>query len=510
MISLNIVSARDHRARSHTLVDYALPLFNLSFLVMGEINLRKRARSAELSAIKEKVITTFEIPEKRSGPVMLPWVERCVLSLRVNDVGIAIPLQDVEIEAPFFGHPLKLDIHGARPAFLVSTPSILFAISKGSAGIASISDLSAQFVASFDQTKARDFSGFHHETKNRLLLPLSGIKISSDAATSSKAKAFSINAKMSGAQLDIDGTVPNSVFALIDLYEISYKRLARHAPESEVADKVTLAGPDSDTGLLADQKDNDIASFFDATTFEATFEVESGVVRMHSRHAVAPKPSTDEVPHQYHSKDASNGPSTKPIPRRRNEHVFSHGPHTARGSSASDSDTFESFIVPKLTMWSVKKDAIIAGKANNLHVDALIHSSRNILRPTLLPFLSEVSEAIKGHMQRQDTQLASKEDESPEQKIADPGTEQLPGRTGMAGVQKSETEPKLSDLRNLCLSISLRIDKSSLQLNCGKVAPVSAGLDWQSGCLMVVLQPGLRSLHASLRIDEVGFDVRHA
>lgn len=472
--------------------------------VTGEVRLRKQARAAELLAIKEKVITTFEIPEKRSGPVMLPWVERCVLSLRINDVGIAIPLQDIEIEAPFFGHPLQLDVRGARPAFLVSTPSVIFAISKGSAGIASITDLSAQFVSSFDQTKARDFSGYHHETRNRLLLPLSAVKISSDAATASKAKAFSIDAKMSGAQLDIDGTVPDSVFALIDLYEISYRRLARHAPESDFIGGDDAHEAVNSNDLSANHKENDIAAFFDATTFEASFEVESGVVRMHSHRGSTDAQQADK------RDDVLKTSKAKPTPKRRNEHIFSHSPDTAQSSKGGDPDTSESFIIPKMTMWSVKKDTVKAGKANNLHVDALIHSSRNILRPTLLPFLSEVSDAIKRHMQKQNDQPMARESDSPHAKDATSDSEQLPGSGNVYNVPKSPAAGNPSDLRNLCISISLRIDKSSLQLNCGKVAPVSAGLDWQSGSLMIILQPGLRSLHASLRVDEVGFDVRHA
>lgn len=471
---------------------------------MCEIRFRRQARSTDLSAIKEKVIMTFDIPEKPSGPLMLPWIERCVLSLRINDVGIAIPLEDIEIEAPFFGHPLKAETR-ARPAFLVSTPSLLFATSKGSAGIASITDLSAQFVSEFDQTKARDFSGFHHDTRNRLLLPLSAIKISTDVATASKAKAFTINARMSGAQLDIDGTAPVSVFALLELYELSYKRLARHAPEP-----ITQDVPGSTSAANTSEPENDIASFFDSTTFEATFEVESGVVRMHSRLAHLDQ-TTDKA---SSAKAAEAHPKTakpvrsKPTPQRQKEQYFGQGNHTS--ATSSDIYTPEHFIIPKMTMWSVKKNAVRPGQANILHLDALIHSSRNILRPTLLPFLSEISEAIKVRMQKQDVHEQHQEDGNGDDSLAKQSDLDHTQIETTSVAQESVTQSGFSDLRNLSISVSLRIDKSSLQLNCGKIAPVSAGLDWQSGGLMVILQPGSRSLHVSLRVDEVGFDVRHA
>jgi hypothetical protein len=485
-------------------------LIRMFWPVMSEIRFRRQARSTELSAIKEKVIMTFDIPEKRSGPLMLPWIERCVLSLRINDVGIAIPLEDVEIEAPFFGHPLKPETR-ARPAFLVSTPSLLFATSKGSAGIASISDLSAQFVTEFDQTRARDFSGFHHDTRNRLLLPLSAVKISTDAATASKAKAFTINAKMSGAQLDIDGTVPVSVFALLELYELSYKRLARHAPEP-ITQAVPGAVPAEKAGVeVTSETESDIASFFDSTTFEATFEVESGVVRMHSRHA-GPDPTKAKASSTKaaQAKSETSKPSrSKPTPQRQKEQYFSPGTHTL-SSSSSDIYTPEHFIIPKMTMWSVKKNAFRSGQANILHLDALIHSSRNTLRPTLLPFLSEISDAIKSRMQKEDQPGQHQKDGNGNVRVAEAGSLDHMRLATSNIAQESVTQPGFSDLRNLCISVSLRIDKSSLQLNCGKIAPVSAGLDWQSGGLMVILQPGSRNLHASLRVDEVGFDVRHA
>lgn len=439
---------------------------------------------------------TFDIQEKRSDPQVLPWIERCVLSLRISDVGVAIPLQDVEIEAPFFGHPLNPELK-ARPAFLVSTPSLLFATSKGKAGIASISDLSAQFVQIFDQTKARDFSGYHHETRNRLLLPSSGLKIATDAATASRAKAFTVNAKMSGAQLDIDGSIVESVFQLIKLYEASYDRLARHAPD--VAAQVDLTSAIGDKRSTDPKAEPDLASFFDTTSFEATFQVDSGVIRMHGAQNTL---DSESQPGEA-KKDIVPTVPAKPAPRRRNEQIAGH---TSR--SSVDNNPPDSFIIPKLTVWSVKKDSVGPDQPSNLHFDALIHSSRNILRPTLLPFLSEIADGVKLHMDEHavphrnadPAHSVTKSSAAPKEALAADAVSQEPASGQLVS----------SSLRHLCLSISLRIDKSSLQLNCGKIAPVSSGLDWQCGGLLVVIKPGQRSLQASVRVDEVGFDVRHA
>lgn len=471
--------------------------------VTSEIAQRRDARAQEFAAIKEKVIMTFDIQEKKNSTRVLPWIERCVLSVRINDVGIAIPLQDVEIDAPFFGHQLKPESK-SRPAFLVSTPSLLFATSKASAGVADISDLSAQFVKTFDQTKPRDFAGYHHDTRNRLLLPSSGVKIATDAATASKAKAFTVNAKMSGTQLDIDGSIVQSVFRLLELYELSYKRLARHAPE--VVGAADMTGFPKSQVETAEGSEPDLATFFDTTTFEATFQVESGVIRMHGP-KILPVPAsqagTPAPPQKQHQEAKKPGADFK-------RQAYDVRGHTRNASTMDDVNAPQSFVIPKLSMWSVKKDSPGQGASSNLHFDALVHSSRNILQPKMLPFLSEVADALKAHMEKESPKQQPQESSSQDEGVSATPLEPSDVGNDAPGTSVENLATGLSTLRNLCISVSLRIDKSSLQLNCVPIAPVSAGLEWQSGGLVIVVQPGRRSLHASLSVAEVGFEIRHA
>lgn len=473
-----------------------------SHAVSSEIALRRKARAAELASIKEKVIQTFEIPEKAAPPKVLPWIERCVLSLRIESVGVAIPLEDIEIAAPWFGHRLE-STSRTRPAFLLSAPSILFATSRATAGFASIANLSAQFVQSFDQTKPEHFSGLQHATQNRLLFPHAQLTIASDKASAAKMKAFTVRARMSGAELDIDPTIVNSTFALLDLYEIGYKRFARYTLEAKAAKEAQEEARDEAVpSAVADaesqtEQPESLPSFIDTTTFEASFVVDSGIINMHGT-------SSRHMESKDRSQQSPKKPGRPEPPRR--GHSLSHKasiglqpPSTGQSTSLAP----DSFVIPKFTMWAIKREARQAGEQNNIHLDAIIHSSRNTLYPTLLPFLSEASDAVKGRMQHNKPLQVAEPDWVAE--TANP--DNLPGVT--ASSQQAQPVIQPSGIRNLRITFSLRIDRSRLEISCLQAAQVSAVLNWQSGGLLIAVQPGSRKLEVSARVDEVGFEIRH-
>ena len=433
---------------------------------------------------------------------MLPWIERCVLSLRIESVGVAIPLEDIEIAAPWFGHRLE-STSRTRPAFLLSAPSILFATSRATAGFASIANLSAQFVQSFDQTKPEHFSGLQHATQNRLLFPHAQLTIASDKASAAKMKAFTVRARMSGAELDIDPTIVNSTFALLDLYEIGYKRFARYALEAKAAKEAQEEARDEAVpSAVADaesqtEQPESLPSFIDTTTFEASFVVDSGIINMHGT-------SSRHMESKDRSQQSPKKPGRPEPPRR--GHSLSHKasiglqpPSTGQSTSLAP----DSFVIPKFTMWAIKREARQAGEQNNIHLDAIIHSSRNTLYPTLLPFLSEASDAVKGRMQHNKPLQVAEPDWVTE--TANP--DNLPGVT--ASSQQAQPVIQPSGIRNLRITFSLRIDRSRLEISCLQAAQVSAVLNWQSGGLLIAVQPGSRKLEVSARVDEVGFEIRH-
>jgi hypothetical protein len=153
-------------------------------------------------------------------------------------------------------------------------------------------------------------------------------------------------------------------------------------------------------------------------------------------------------------------------------------------------------------MWAAKREASKAGDDNTIHFDAVIHPSRNTLYPTLLPFLSDLSDAVKDRLQRQSSALTRPATPA-SQRDADGVS-----LTSAAIAEVDDTSP-ISALRKLRISFSLRIDKSRLEISCLQAAQVSAILNWQSGGLVVTVEPGSRKAQVAVRVDEVNFDLKH-
>lgn len=479
-----------------------------TFTVVNELSQRKKARGAEIRAIREKVISTFDINDKPAAPKVLPWIERCMMSIRLRDIGIAIPLQDIEISAPLLPHK---QTQGTQipPAFLLSTPEILFATCKGQAGYMKILDISAQFVKRFDQNRPHDFTGSHHNTRNRLLLPSSKLTITHDTKSTVNANAFTVNASMSGAQLDLDGTIVDSVFALVDLYEISLRRLARHAPDPVVQSKLNLK---EDLGLREGQANLAAPSFIEAITFEASFIVESGVVRVHGR---PPLSSSQKSTAQVHGDTDPSTSAALPRQPRRQARIYDmslegshtslpfHSPFEESSSTGHAQVQPDLFSIPKLTLWAIKKDAVSAGVPNDLHVNAIVHQSTNNLKPSLLPFLSDVSDALKIRMQK-----SNKADIDDAAASGEPQTlthASTGANSDFEGISKFPEQ-----LCNLQITFSLRIDESKLHFGCGNKIPVSALVDWKSGGILMRMQPGVKRLQATLHVESLVIDIKHS
>lgn len=420
-----------------------------------------------------RVRQTLDLPEKPSTPNVLPWVERCILSLRIHDVGLAIPLTDVEVEAPWFGHDL-IAAQRQRPAFLFSTPAVVFATSKATAGIAKVANVSVQFVPAFDQARREDFDGLRHPARNRLLFPAADVQVVTVRRDASSLSSISIQARMSGAEMDLDADIVNYVFSLIDLYEIGYQRLSKHALDADKA-SIDLAPP------------ADIPAFIQKTGFNASFVVDSGIIKFHTLESRTTK--VEE-------------PNGNPIPKRRGGHhrtdSLSDVNFAGIGAFRAKLPAADVFHLPKFSLWATKHESTEPECGTSLHLDSIMHSSRNTLYPSLLPFMLQTSAAFKTRLQRVPVQRES---------IAG---EVMTTESGTETTARANDCPKPSALRNLHITWSLRIDSSRLEISCLPAAQVSAILDWTSGGLLIGLQPGTRRMDVMVRVDQVEFELRHA
>lgn len=496
--------------------------------------------------MKQKVRETLEIPAKPLPVKVAPWIERCVTSLRIGHVGLVIPIVDAEIQVPGDASSPEEMSPTSRPAFMVSTPSLVFATAKGQDIFLKMSDLAVQFVRDFDQTQETHFYGSYHRTQNRLLLPLAQVTVSPDRSKEQHGKAYTVRAHMSGAVLDIDASIVDSVFSLVELYESGYQRLRRHAvetgaaragrPQSQLQGAATVKEATYEKDASASQETL-TESILQTLLAEGSFEVDEGVINIHSTGVEDERGALDNdfkgpESEDQQSRSRNGNQKRRPRPQRRrsvyyegrNDMPSQHSQfHHSANYNPRSSVPPDRFIIPKLTMWGIKKAAMTAEDLSLAHVDAVVHSSTNTLHPTLLPFLSDFTEAIKDRLQRQSA-IPGETISSPAA-LATPGIDVLSHR--MEGLSQADELPESSEsnktegiktqsllersgFQKMRLSFSLRLDDSTLTISCDTLSSVVADLSWQTGGFVLAWEPGSSLLQGALRVAEVGFKVRQS
>jgi hypothetical protein len=451
-----------------------------------EIRVRREERSKELKAIRQRVIQTLDISDAPAQPHPLSWIESCVFSLRASSIGIAIPLDDEEIEAPMRRSSKARRPRHMQPAFLVSAAAITFATSKGGAGFASVERFSLQFLSAFDQGKGHSFEGLNHSTLNRVLFP--SMRCTVQPTTSdSKGRNFRIDSSVTGLDLDMDPSLVPYLFRLVDVYHLSQDRFVRLASQEDSLDgaadptlPVLSTGEDRCPPDTRGPRKN---SSRHISSVQATFEFSNGALRVHPRPRSTPgSPPMPRAPQR---------------PPHRRGHSFAD---VTQFSGKPAGDTFQSsapdiFNIPGLTVWaeyreepSLEGEAATGEPPASLYIDALVHSSDNVLYPTILPTLIDIATEFKCRMNRSTT-------------VPPPGVP-LPA-TGLGVV------PTPQAMAGFKLDIGLRINRSRLEISCLPITPVSASLSWQSGGFLLSLSPRQRGLTFVARVDDVGVDLRH-
>ncbi len=271
-----------------------------------------------------------------------------------------------------------------------------------------------------------------------------------------------IGAQVSGFVLDVDSTIPDFISSLLEVYRRGkdrVERLASSAPRSSpnVEAPPTVEPTQAEARYGALPTSNILASL--------TFA--SGKVRMHSK---------DSGAHQVRSRPLS----------------------TLLYGRADDSNGEEEFNLPEVSVWgefratpAVQKlvNPGQAAEPSTLIFKTTIHSSQNTLRPTLLPFLTELMAKIEDHIRTT----------NPRGPQASPGPRPhgllppivTPAPVAIAEESSSRGTDPVSSMK---ISFSLRIDKSKLLLTCRPDANVIAGLHWDSGGFIVNIAPGARRI----------------
>ncbi|KAJ7703124.1 hypothetical protein B0H17DRAFT_922585 [Mycena rosella] len=422
---------------------------------------RKEQRAIELAAFKEKaqsILKTFEVavqdvPVKEQSS----WLKSYVINLSVHNIGVAFPLtHDENLEIPQTG---TRDSTAVR-AFLFSIKSIHFGTQRGESGEAKMQGLSFQFVSRFRQSVASDFAGDTHQTRNRLLYPEMTAHLRSVVLASSR--NIWMRANVSGFILDIDSTIPDYIFSLIDVYEQGRDRVSRLSASIPRNAQNPPTGPESGQQYTALPTSNVFASL--------TFL--SGKVRVYNKAA-----------------SALSRESTL-------SHVFNQPSDEKMLDMGADV-----FNLPMVSVWAEYRATAAARKVGNgsdaepsiLVFKSTVHSSQNTLRPTtLLPFLTELVNHVEARM-RQASRSTGPVAEPPDTSVSLP----IP----------AETTP--DSVSSMQISFSLRIDQSKLEFTCQPDVNVIAGLHWDSGGFVLHVSPGARKVTLTGSIGGLNVGLKH-
>ncbi|KAL6305048.1 hypothetical protein BKA93DRAFT_731948 [Sparassis latifolia] len=438
--------------------------------LQAEVLVRKEERATELADFKEKTRSIMRSLDVKIGDKQHPeysWLDHYTIIISIRSIGVAFPLAfNGDLQMPRSG---KQD-DGSVRAFLLSIKSLQFGTQRGESGQATMRGFSFQFVLHFRQSFGGDFSGDSHQTHNRLLYPEVTAQLRSERLGASR--RIRIGADVSGFVLDVDCTIPDYIFSLIDVYHQGKDRMGRftsHIPRSPIYTDLSPRIQKATAGMQ--QNALPTSNIFLSLTFA------SGKILMHS-------PDSDVEFLRSWPTPANFGPTI----------------------SQMIDPGVEVFNLPVVSVWGeyrakpasqkLSGDAIGVAGPSTLMFKATVHSSQNILRPTLLPFVTELVDHVEDRF-RYSSQR---------------NTQSSPFRTHVAlpSVSTEQTsEHVLDPVSGMKISLSLRIDQSKLELTCQPDVNVIAGVNWKSGGFIVNISPGTRRVVFTGSVGGLTVSLKH-
>ncbi|KAF9268932.1 hypothetical protein L218DRAFT_892586 [Marasmius fiardii PR-910] len=424
--------------------------------LQAEMLERREQRSLELAAFKSKaqqILKTFEVVPshetegERAQSAVPIWLNQYVIEFFIHSVGVAFPLT--------YDHDNSFGERAVK-AFLFSIKNISFETHRGETGQAKMKGLSFQFVSSFKQSDPQSFSGDNHETHNKLLYPEMEAQVHSSGSALSR--QIHIRAIVSGFFLDLDSAIPGYVFSLFDVYREGKDRVAKLS--------ANIPRQSSVTNSIAQAKPAELPT----SNFFASFSFRSGKVCMYSSAAIA----------------SSRERSQSFTGRWEDSQIMAVGA--------------EVFNLPEVSVWAEYR-AVPPQRPGRLNHDvepsilvfkSTVHSSQNVLRPTLLPFLTELMELVENRLRAVRM--------PPESLVL---TDSVPNAEDDEGV----SVPQVPSL--VQVSFSLRIDQSRLELSCHPDVNVLAGLTWESGGFVINASPGARQVTFTGSVGGLSIGLKH-
>lgn len=411
----------------------------------ADLNVLREVHKEEVDDVKEEATKVFKKIEgshisnvstgtqESNATAIESWLKSRVLKLGIHGFGIAIPLdEDAAID-------LAKRHSSDVPALLFSIRAMDLKTSRTETARFKVLNTELQFVKSFDPGHPEQFVGDFHSTDDKMKLP----NIEAEAQlTSSATELLAIaHCQATDFHLCLTPDIADGVGKLVDLYERGKTQL--EVLEKEYLSEWTKGTNDSSSQpeSLQSKYDTQIPTTPKAVTVRMSFRFHSGLVELY-------RPTATKSRRIHRDK--------KP-----------------------DHDLV---VLPSVSLWMEYLGP--TGSEDNVRTllfNTAVHESKNVLRPTILPFFTELVSRIErraksrvatGRTSAQETPAPSQiSNRSPELPLLDVGE-----RTDRA-MAKVEDAPT----GKIRLRVTLRIDKSELRLSCKDDSSAYLDLKWESG-----------------------------
>jgi hypothetical protein len=269
------------------------------------------------------------------------------------------------------------------------------------------------------------------------------------SSSSGASRKVWIKGDVSGFILDIDSSIPDYIFALIDVYRTGKERVERLSTAVPRTPMTAVPPP------ISTQKQRPTmptSNIFLQLVFH------SGKIRLYS------------------------GSANSLFKAR----VFT-GSFEVSDDQVLDVGA-EVFNLPVVSVWGEYRATSapngttmkIAPEPSTLLFNTTVYSSQNTLRPSLLPFVTELVAQVERRMRKVSSRIPKP-----------PPLASIPSTLSVVSF-KDENQSDAASSIQICFS--LRIDKSKLELTCQPDVNVIAGLHWESGGFVVKVSPGARKI----------------
>ncbi|KAG8747816.1 hypothetical protein FRC10_011261 [Ceratobasidium sp. 414] len=444
--------------------------------IQAEMLSRQEQRAQELEEVRRKtrqVMRTLEFGERPyAEKETKTFLDNRKIEFTVKDVGIAFPLtlQD-DLMLPQMGSSIITPLTPSSvSAFLISLSSISFVTQRYETGQAKLAAFSFQFVPGFDQSQPSHFSGNTHNARNRMLYPSMEADVRSEAT--SVARQIWVRAHVSGFEVDLEPSIANYLFSIVDVYRQGRDRIARlatYAPKSDAASSTASLAPPVTS--------NAQYSAVLTTNLKASFEFKSGRIRSHTPNV-----------------RASDLERSQSLPAFTSEsEIFEHGVDTL------DLPMVTAWLEYRATPASQKVLGSTSLDQSTLVCNTTIHPISNVLRPSLLPFLADVFKRVQERLAQ-----APAPSQSP---YIPPFSDLSTIHEGLSLDDSQHEDPPV--IGSMQVIFSLDVNKSTLDLTCQPDVNVVAGLNWEKGGFVITISPGAREVAVVGTLSSITAGIQH-